>query len=433
MGAERRHGWWPIPVAILLGVPAVVLRVGLGLHPDHARGSLVFGGGSLAPWAGSLVFGLAVLGAAFVVSWAAELLQFDVSPNLAVAVVALLAVLPEYSVDMYLAWTAATVPENAPLALANMTGANRLLIGLGWPAVLLVAAVVRRERVIVLEESRWGEVFFLAAATVYSFVIPLKGTLTLWDTAVFLLLFGFYVRYLVRQEVVEPEIGGVVERLAAWRPGRRRLATGLMFAWAGLVLAASAEPFAEGLKLAGDAAGISEFLMIQWLAPLASESPEFLVALIFAWRGFATAGLGTLVSSKVNQWTLLVGMVPLAYAGGMLAAGHGIGHIPLDSRQFGELVLTAAQSLLAVMIVLDRRFERQEALLLAGLFLAQFVTGVWIEHALPVADQATWFGWEKAIFSLLYVFLALGWLVRHRRDLGAMGRHVWREERRTRR
>ena len=257
--------------------------------------------------------------------------------------------------------------------------------------------------------------FFLGLATVYSFVIPLKGTLTLWDTGVFLLLFGAYVRYLVRQDVVEPEVGGVVTAIAGWRPRNRRLATVLLFAWSGLVLAASAEPFAEGLKLAGDAAGISEFLMIQWLAPLASESPEFLVALIFAWRGFATAGFGTLVSSKVNQWTLLVGMVPLAYAGGLLAAGHGVGHIPLDPRQFGELVLTAAQSLLAV------------------LFLAQFATGAWIEHALPAAEQGTWFAREKAVFSLLYVLLAAGWLVRHRRDLGAMGRHVWKEERRSRR
>ena len=433
MGEARRGGWWPIPAAIAAGVPAVVLRIGLGLHPDHARGVLAFAGGSVPPWLGSLLFGVAILGAAFLVSWAAELLQFDVSPNLAVAVVALLAVLPEYSVDMYLAWTAATVPANAPLALANMTGANRLLIGLGWPAVLLVAAAVRGEREIRLEESRWGEVFFLGLATVYSFVIPLKGTLTLWDTGVFLLLFGAYVRYLVRQDVVEPEVGGVVTAIAGWRPRNRRLATALLFAWSGLVLAASAEPFAEGLKLAGDAAGISEFLMIQWLAPLASESPEFLVALIFAWRGFATAGFGTLVSSKVNQWTLLVGMVPLAYAGGLLAAGHGVGHIPLDPRQFGELVLTAAQSLLAVMIVLDRRFERAEAILLAVLFLAQFATGAWIEHALPAAEQGTWFAREKAVFSLLYVLLAAGWLVRHRRDLGAMGRHVWKEERRSRR
>ncbi len=433
MATARRSGWWPIPVAILAGVSAVVLRAGLGLHADHGRKELVFAGGSLAPWAGALIFGVAVLGAAFVVSWAAELLQFDVSPNVAVAAVALLAVLPEYSVDMYLAWTAATIPENAPLALANMTGANRLLIGLGWPAVLLVTALVRKDREIRLEESRWGEVFFLAVATVYSFVIPLKGSLTLLDTAVYLLLFGLYVRYLARQEVVEPQVGGVVEVLAGWQPRRRRLATVLMFAWAGVVLAAAAEPFAEGLKLAGEAAGVSPFLMIQWVAPLASESPEFLVALIFAWRGFATAGLGTLVSSKVNQWTLLVGMVPLAYAGGLLAAGRGLGAIPLDGRQFGELVLTAAQSLLAVMIVLDRRFERHEALLLAVLFLGQFATGAWIEHALPVADQAWWFGWEKAIFSLLYVLLALGWLWRHRVDLGAMGRHVWNEERRPRR
>ena len=45
------------------------------------------------------MFGLAVVGAAFLLAWAAEVLQLDVSQGLALAVLALIAVLPEYAVD----------------------------------------------------------------------------------------------------------------------------------------------------------------------------------------------------------------------------------------------------------------------------------------------------------------------------------------------
>jgi cation:H+ antiporter len=83
--------------------------------------------------------GLAILGAAFLLSWAAEALQVDVSQALALALLSLIAVLPEYAVDVVFAWRAATDPTQAPYAVANMTGANRLLIGLGWSAVVLLA------------------------------------------------------------------------------------------------------------------------------------------------------------------------------------------------------------------------------------------------------------------------------------------------------
>ena len=75
-----------------------------------------------------------------------------------------------------------------------------------------------------------------------------------------------------------------------------------------------AEHFAEALVETGESFGISEFLLVQWLAPLASEAPELLVAGLYAWRLNTNAGLGTLVSSKVNQWTLLVGTLPIAFA-----------------------------------------------------------------------------------------------------------------------
>src|ERR687891_1030466 len=84
----------------------------------------------------ALSAGVAIFGAAFMLSWAAELAQLEMSQALALALLALIAVLPEYAVDMYFAWMAGKDPKYTAYATANMTGANRLLIGLGWAAVI---------------------------------------------------------------------------------------------------------------------------------------------------------------------------------------------------------------------------------------------------------------------------------------------------------
>lgn len=94
--------------------------------------------GRLSPSAEAVVFGLAILGGGFLISWGCEAAEVEVPPGLAIALLALIAVLPEYAVDMTLAWKAGKSAEYAPYAIANMTGANRLLIGLGWPLVVLL-------------------------------------------------------------------------------------------------------------------------------------------------------------------------------------------------------------------------------------------------------------------------------------------------------
>ena len=68
---------------------------------------------------------------------------------------------------------------------------------------------------------------------------------------------------------------------------------------------------------------------MQWVAPLASESPEFLIAILFALRLRGSVGIGALISSKVNQWTLLVGAIPIAFS---ISAGSLAG-LPLDARR----------------------------------------------------------------------------------------------------
>jgi len=142
----------------------------------------------------------------------------------------------------------------------------------------------------------------------------------------------------------------------------------VMFLSAALVIVFCAQPFAESLLDTGKDLGIDEFLLVQWLAPLASEAPEFIVAILFATRGNAQDAIGTLISSKINQWTLLIGSIPIAYAIG----GGGLGGIVLDGRQFEEILLSATQTLMGVAILLALRFPRWGAWALLGLFAVQF-------------------------------------------------------------
>jgi cation:H+ antiporter len=317
---------------------------------------------------GALFSGLAIFSAAFLLTWAAEIVQFDIPQSVALILVALLAVLPEYAVDVYFAWMAGKDPTYISYAAANMTGANRLLIGIGWAAVFVTVFLRERHRKIDIPVAQRLELRFLLLATAYSFVIPFFRQISLFDCAVFLAIFVLYVRRAIKEHVVEPELGGgPTEILGALAPWARRLAALSLFALAGLTIYHASHPFAEGLLAIGEQWGIEKFILVQWVAPLASESPEFLVAILFAWNYKPGAGLGALISSKVNQWTLLIGMLPLVYS---LSAGHFM-PMPMDARQNEEILLTAAQSLFALVLIADLEFHWYDALLLAVPFLAQ--------------------------------------------------------------
>jgi cation:H+ antiporter len=328
------------------------------------------GGLGLPPEAEALLSGVAILGAAFLLSWSMELAERDIPQNLALLVLALVSVLPEYAVDLHFAITAAEDPSYTHYAIANMTGANRLLIGLGWAAVVLIACQKGRVTSIRIDRHHRIEMRALLLATVYSFVIPLNGYVGLFDAAVLLGIFVLYVRAAMRGETHEVDLIGPAAILSAeFGDFGRRTWAALLFVFAAWAIWLSAEPFADGLVHVGRNHAIDEFLLVQWVAPLASESPEFAIAILFALRGRGSVGLGALISSKVNQWTLLVGALPIAY----VLAGGGWQGLPLDARQTEELVLTSAQSLLATLLIAEFEFSRAEAVLLAALFGVQLV------------------------------------------------------------
>jgi len=319
----------------------------------------------------TLFFGLAIVSAAFLLTWTAEAAERDVPRTLALAGLALIAVLPEYAVDMLFAWKAGKDPSYAAYATANMTGGNRLLVGLGWTMVVGILWLRSRKSVLKLAEIHRVEVGLLGVATVYSFIIPLRGGITLFDAAFLIGLFVVYVYLAARGEKEEESsLVGPAEAIASLPVRQRRAVVVVMFLYAAGAILLAAEPFADGLIRTGVQFGIDEFQLVQWVAPLASEFPEFLVAGLLAWRMRPDAGLGALVSSKVNQWTLLIGCLPIAYA---LSSGT-IDPLPTDTRQTEEVLLTAAQSLLAVVLLINLRMSIWEASALGVMFVAQFAT-----------------------------------------------------------
>jgi cation:H+ antiporter len=235
----------------------------------------------------------------------------------------------------------------------------------------------------------------LGIATVYSFIIPFRGGITLLDAAFLVSLFGVYVYLASRGEVEEESsLVGPAETIAMLPTTRRRVVLVLMFLYAGAAILVAAEPFAEGLIESGTELGVDEYQLVQWVAPLASEFPEFLVAGLLAWRMRADAALGALVSSKVNQWTLLIGCLPIAFA----VSSRSLSPLPTDGRQTEEVLLTAAQSLLAVVLLINLRMSLIEGGMLALFFFAQFLT----PHSIVPRDA----------FSIMYVVLAIIFAIR---------------------
>ena len=139
---------------------------------------------------------------------------------------------------------------------------------------------------------------------------------------------------------------------------------------------------------AGKQFGIDEFLMIQWVAPLASESPEIIVAILFSLRGHPVEGMTALISSEVNQLTLLVGSMTVIFS---MSAGEVIS-FPLDDRQGIEFLLTTAVSLFGVLLIAKRVISWKTGAILLVLFIA---------HLLFPNEDA------RLIFAVIYLGLAV--------------------------
>jgi cation:H+ antiporter len=146
------------------------------------------------------------------------------------------------------------------------------------------------------------------------------------------------------------------------------------------------------------AVGIPSFVIIQWLAPIISEFPELLSTFYFARQEVkAPVALMNIASSNINQWTLLVAMLPI-----VLSLGNGsITGLTFDPEQKTELLLTIAQSVTALTFLLNMQFAWWEASLMFVLFAAQFLTPELAGEQLKDWIAYAFLGWSAAeVFGL---------------------------------
>lgn len=316
----------------------------------------------------------AILLAAMVIAWAAESAQFFIAQGFALAILAWLQTLPEFAVEAVLAWK-----QQVPLLLANLTGALRLLTGLGWPMIYFTAAFFYRRkygkpmRQIELEKEHCVEVVGLLAALAYMALVYFKGTLSVWDALSLVLIYVAYLLVLGKMPPQEHEgiedLDLIPRTIVKSSPAVRNLGIALLFTAGGALIYFTAEPFLGSLLAVSTVLGVPSFVFVQWVAPFVSEFPEKVSA--FHWARTidrAPMALMNMVSSNINQWTLLTAMLPLVYSFSIGSATP----IMFDETQKLELLMTLGQSLIGMMFLVNMELAWWEATVLFALWGVQF-------------------------------------------------------------
>lgn len=362
----------------------------------------------------------AVVAASLLIAWAAEASEFSISKGFALAVVAIVQTIPEYFVEGTIAWKAGKDPLGCsvdcwiPNVIANFTGANRLLTGLGWPLILFTVIIQKRRNGqsgatgIALRKEQSVELVFMLGSTAYYAFVLIRGELSLLDS---LILGGTFVGYMWllfrlptdkddKDEVLE----GAPRALVRVTPPSRRIAAIVgLFVFSALTFVFVTDAFVESIRtiaisflvpLLGSGA---VFFSIQWIAPVLSEFPEKVSA--FNWARtirLAPTALLNFMSSSVNELTALVALIPIVF---VISSGSLTSTIPIGQHDV-EIFLTLAQSIYACTALLDLEYNVSNATIL---FVLWAVSTAIVQIRLVV--------------GIVFLILALGEVIAQRKKI----------------
>jgi len=326
-----------------------------------------------------LTFG-AVISAALLIAWAAEASEFSISKGLALALVAIVQTIPEYFVEGTIAWKAGKDPLGCtvdcwiPNVIANFTGANRLLTGLGWPLILFTVLIQKRRNGqagptrIALRREQSVEIVFMIGSSLYYIFVMIRGEMSLLDSLILGTTFVGYMWLLFRlptDRETDQVLEGPPRALTEVKPVARRLAAIIgLFVFAALTFVFVTDAFVESIRTIAVSLLVpflgsgAVFFSIQWIAPVLSEFPEKVSA--FNWARtirLAPTALLNFMSSSVNELTALVALIPIVF---VISSGSLTGTIPIGQHDV-EIFLTMAQSLYACAALLDLEYDLSNA------------------------------------------------------------------------
>jgi cation:H+ antiporter len=333
-------------------------------------------GGQWPAFLSAAILGAGIAAASLLLAWGVDVALGDLSGRLVILAAAVVATLPELTVEVHLAFT-----RQSDLVSANLTGATRLDLAAAVAIPVLVAAVPQARGQpmrppIAGPGARRQDLAVLAIAALAALALAATGRLTLLEG---LVLGALYVAYVLGDRSADDEepaaLAGVAAELAALPRGSRRRLAGALFIAGAVSAFTIASAFPDDLTRAGLNAGIQPYLLIQTVVPLFTEAPELVVAGTLTLHGRAAQGIALLVASSLIQSTVALASISTAYlagGGGAMLSLAGPGRI--------ELALTAAITLVTVAALGARKPHRVDGWIVVGAFGVQAVFTSWAAH-----------------------------------------------------
>jgi len=347
-----------------------------------------------------ILYGFSIFSAALIISWAAESSERDISGSFVIAIIALIAVLPEYAIETVLAYTAGqsyklnnfVFTNRVGYVSANVTGANRLLAGLGWPLIMLIN-MLKNNQLLNIKNNNKLELLVLGIGAISMIIASIIKFQPIFISFVLIIIYLIYLFITSKKESTESEFVGISKYLANL-PKLTRITTNiLLIIFSAVTIFIVSHPFVESLIHIGGKFGIDEYYLIQWLAPLASESPEIIIASLFAMKGRSLESISIILSSQANQMSLLIGSMGAIFS----FATSSLISFPLNDTQGVEFLLTSAFALLQISMILWGKFKLQMPVLLLIIFFVQLIiTDTSIRAYLSIAIY---------MFALIYLIL----------------------------
>ncbi len=347
-----------------------------------------------------IAYGCSIFSAALIISWAAESSERDISGSFVIAIIALIAVLPEYAIETVLAYTAGqsyklnnfVFTNRVGYVSANVTGANRLLAGLGWPLIMLIN-MLKNNQSLNIKNNNKLELLVLGIGAISMIIASVIKFQPIFISFILIIIYLIYLFITSKKESTESEFIGTSEYLANL-PKLTRITTNiLLIIFSAVTIFIVSHPFVESLIHIGGKFGIDEYYLIQWLAPLASESPEIIIASLFAMKGRSLESISIILSSQANQMSLLIGSMGAIFS----FATSSLISFPLNDTQGVEFLLTSAFALLQISMILWGKFKLQMPVLLLIIFFVQLIiTDTSLRAYLSIAIY---------MFALIYLIL----------------------------
>ena len=284
-----------------------------------------------------LIYGLAIFGAALLISWGAEASEKDISGAFVIALIALIAVLPEYSIESILAYTAGTSYKNNNFVYtdrvgyvsANVTGANRLLSGLGWPFIMLINLYKKDDQIDILNNNKL-ELLIIGVGLSCMVLTSILNFQPLLISALLICVYLFYLYISSKKESEEAEFVGISEYITNFRkPARISINVSL----------------------------------------ITFSAISILIAGLFAFRNKSIESIAIILSSQANQMSLLIGSMGWIFA----FATNKFVSFPVNDTQSIEFLLTAAFALIQIAIIYKSKFNKTIIISLMLLFFSQLI------------------------------------------------------------